>query len=468
MNASIALVGRPNVGKSTLFNLLIGSRAALVADQPGLTRDRIYGTASLDGRDCIVIDTGGLTGINKGIDALISQQSLRAAEEADVIIFLVDARSGLNVEDQSIASQLRRLQKPVILALNKSEGLDRHIISAEFYALGLGDPVAISAAHGQGKDLLTEAILARLPQSEQQQTSAEEPVQRIAVAVLGRPNVGKSTLINRITGEERVITFDQPGTTRDSIDVPFERNGRHYLLIDTAGVRRRSRVNEKIEKFSVIKTIQAIEKSNVVILVIDARETITEQDVSLLGMILDSGRALVIAVNKWDGLESDQRNWVRRELERKLKFIDFARIHFISALHGSGVGNLFGSINKAFQSANIKVSTSKLNQIIEQAVVSHPPPMVRGRRIKLRYAHMAGQNPPLFIVYGNQMESVPASYRRYLANVLIKSLKLVGTPVRIEFRQGKNPFENKKKKPGAVLKKPSINDQAKRKGANQS
>jgi len=441
----IALVGRPNVGKSTLFNQLTRTRDALVADQPGLTRDRIYGEAMFDDLPCMVIDTGGLTDEKEGIDALISQQSLRAAAEADVIVFIVDGREGLNVEDQTIANQLRKMEKPVILVVNKSEGLLRDVVISEFFALGLGEPFPISAAHGQGKDELIETVLELLP--DDLNHSDEQEVDRgIAVTILGRPNVGKSTLINRIVGEERVIAYDLPGTTRDSIDVPFERNGKKYTLIDTAGVRRRARVNEMIEKFSVIKTIRAIDNANVVVLVIDAQETVTDQDASLLGMVLDSGRALVIAVNKWDGLEADQREWVKRELERKLRFIDFAKIHFISALHGSGVGNLFTSINKAYNSANIQVGTSKLNRILDQAITDHPPPLVKSRRIKLRFIHMAGQNPPRFVIYGNQVKSIPVSYRRYLENTFRKALKLVGTPIKFEFRQGENPFSGKKNK----------------------
>ncbi|MFK8068308.1 MAG: ribosome biogenesis GTPase Der [Gammaproteobacteria bacterium] len=451
MKPYIALVGRPNVGKSTLFNQLTGTRDALVANQPGLTRDRIYGEVMFDETACIVIDTGGLTEEKEGIDALISQQSIRAAAEADVIVFIVDGREGLNVEDQRIGNHLRKLQKPVLLAVNKSEGLIRDVVIAEFFALGLGEPFPISAAHGQGKGELIESVLALL--SDDFVSDLEDEADRgIAVTILGRPNVGKSTLINRIVGEERVIAFDQPGTTRDSIDVPFERNGKKYTLIDTAGVRRRARVNEMIEKFSVIKTIRAIDNANVVVLVIDAQETVTDQDATLLGMVLDSGRALVIAVNKWDGLESDQRDWVKRELERKLRFIDFAKIHFISALHGTGVGNLFGSINKAYNSANIEVGTSKLNRILEQAITDHQPPIVRNHRIKLRFAHMSGQNPPRFVIHGNQVKSVPASYRRYLENAFRKSLKLVGTPIKIEFRQGDNPFQGQKNKMAERIK----------------
>ncbi len=451
MKPYIALVGRPNVGKSTLFNQLTRTRDALVANQPGLTRDRIYGEAMFDELPCIIIDTGGLTDEKEGIDALISQQSVRAAEEADVIVFIVDGREGLNVEDQRIANQLRKMEKPVILVVNKSEGLIRDIVIAEFFALGLGEPFPISAAHGQGKGELIESVLKLLP--EEFKTDEEEKVDRgIAVTILGRPNVGKSTLINRIVGEDRVIAYDQPGTTRDSIDVPFERNGKKYTLIDTAGVRRRARVNEMIEKFSVIKTIRAIDNANVVVLVIDAQETVTDQDASLLGMVLDSGRALVIAVNKWDGLETDQRDWVKRELERKLRFIDYAKIHFISALHGSGVGNLFTSINKAYNSANIQVGTTKLNRILEQIITDHPPPLVKSRRIKLRFAHMSGQNPPRFVIHGNQVKSVPASYRRYLENAFRKALKLVGTPIKIEFRQGDNPFEGQKNKMAERIK----------------
>ena len=451
MKPYIALVGRPNVGKSTLFNQLTRTRDALVANQPGLTRDRIYGEAMFDELPCIIIDTGGLTDEKEGIDALISQQSVRAAEEADIIVFIVDGREGLNVEDQRIANQLRKMEKPVILVVNKSEGLIRDIVIAEFFALGLGEPFPISAAHGQGKSELIETVLKILP--EEFKTDEEEKVDRgIAVTILGRPNVGKSTLINRIVGEDRVIAYDQPGTTRDSIDVPFERNGKKYTLIDTAGVRRRARVKEMIEKFSIIKTIRAIDNANVVVLVIDAQETVTDQDASLLGMVLDSGRALVIAVNKWDGLETDQRDWVKRELERKLRFIDYAKIHFISALHGSGVGNLFTSINKAYNSANIQVGTTKLNRILEQIITDHPPPLVKSRRIKLRFAHMSGQNPPRFVIHGNQVKSVPASYRRYLENAFRKALKLVGTPIKIEFRQGDNPFEGQKNKMAERIK----------------
>lgn len=446
MKPYIALVGRPNVGKSTLFNQLTRTRDALVANQPGLTRDRIYGEVVFEDTACILVDTGGLTDEKEGIDALISQQSIRAAEEADVIVFIVDGREGLNVEDKTIANQLRKLEKPVVLVVNKAEGLVRDMVISEFYALGLGDPFPISAAHGQGKGELIETVLALLPEEFKTGEVAEKTDRGIAVTILGRPNVGKSTLINRIVGEDRVIAYDMPGTTRDSIDVPFEREGKKYTLIDTAGVRRRARVNEMIEKFSVIKTIRAIDNANVVVLVIDAQETVTDQDASLLGMILDSGRALVIAVNKWDGLENDQREWVKRELERKLRFIDYAKIHFISALHGSGVGNLFGSINKAYNSANIEIGTSKLNRILDQVIADHPPPLVKSRRIKLRFAHMSGQNPPRFVIHGNQVKSVPASYRRYLENAFRKALKLVGTPIKIEFRQGDNPFEGQKNK----------------------
>ncbi len=451
MKPYIALVGRPNVGKSTLFNQLTRTRDALVANQPGLTRDRIYGEAMFDELPCIIIDTGGLTDEKEGIDALISQQSLRAAEEADVIVFLVDGREGLNVEDKTITNQLRKMEKPVILVVNKTEGLIRDVVISEFFALGLGEPFPISAAHGQGKGELIETVLKILP--EEFKMDEEDKVDRgIAVTILGRPNVGKSTLINRIVGEDRVIAYDLPGTTRDSIDVPFERNGKIYTLIDTAGVRRRARVNEMIEKFSVIKTIRAIDNANVVVLVIDAQETVTDQDASLLGMVLDSGRALVIAVNKWDGLEIDQRDWVKRELERKLRFIDFAKIHFISALHGSGVGNLFTSINKAYNSANIQIGTTKLNRILEQIITDHPPPLVKSRRIKLRFAHMAGQNPPRIVIHGNQVKSVPTAYRRYLENSFRKTLKLVGTPIKIEFRQGDNPFEGQKNKMAERIK----------------
>jgi len=440
MKPVFAILGRPNVGKSTLFNRLTRSRDAIVADQPGLTRDRQYGHALIGEREVMVIDTGGLAD-DDDISGLISQQAMQAALEADVCLFLVDGRKGLNAADEAIAIRLRQLGKPIQILVNKSEGLDEDAVSAEFHALGLGMPRAISATHGQGVFDALEPLLADLPADE---APEDEQRQGIRICVLGRPNVGKSTLVNRMLGEERVLTFDQAGTTRDSIEIPFQREGGDYVLIDTAGVRRRGRIGEAVEKFSVIKTLQALDSAHVAILVIDASEGVTDQDAGLLGMALDSGRGLVIAVNKWDGLDNYQRERVRSDLERKLRFIDFARIHFISALHGSGVGKLFGSIHRAHRSAFVEVNTARLTQILEDAVSAHPPSMVRGRRIKLRYAHLGGHNPPTIVIHGNQTASLPEGYRRYLAKTFRGALKLEGTPVRIETRTGKNPYAGRR------------------------
>ncbi|MDX1251268.1 MAG: ribosome biogenesis GTPase Der [Gammaproteobacteria bacterium] len=439
MNPVIVLVGRPNVGKSTLFNRLTHSRAALVADQPGLTRDRIYGAGKVGDRPYIVVDTGGLSGERGEMDGLMASQAQLAMEESDVILFLVDGRSGMSAADEMIAGRLRQLGKPVYLVLNKSEGLHAAIAGAEFQALGLGQPWAVSAAHGDGVTRLMDAVLATLPAVKE-----EEAEPGIKVAVVGRPNVGKSTLVNRILGEERVLAFDQPGTTRDSIYVPYEHAGRRYTLIDTAGVRRRHKVFEAIEKFSVVKTLQAIEDAHVIVLVLDARDGVTDQDASLAGFILESGRALVMAINKWDGLDADQRAHVKREIERKLSFLNFAVRHFISALRGTGVDTLLPAVDRAYQCASQKLSTPQLTRLLADLTVQHAPPLVRGRRIKLRYAHQGGQNPPLIVIHGNQVESVPASYRRYLTNAFRATLKLEGTPLRIEFKGSENPYREKK------------------------
>jgi len=436
MKPVLAILGRPNVGKSTLFNRLTRSRDAIVANQAGLTRDRKYGHARIEDREIIVIDTGGLAD-DDDISSLISQQAMLAAEEADICLLLVDGRRGMNATDEAIATRLRSLGKPVQILVNKSEGLDPDTISAEFHALGLGAPRAISAAHGEGVIEALEPVLASIPCAE---GSEEDQPSGIRICVLGRPNVGKSTLVNRMLGEKRVLTFDKAGTTRDSIEIPFQREGNAYVLIDTAGVRRRGHVAEAVEKFSVIKTIQALDSAHIAILVIDAREGVTDQDASLLGMTLDSGRGLVIAVNKWDGMDTYSREQVKSELDRKLRFIDFAQIHFISALHGTGVGKLFDSIHRAHDSAFVEVNTSRLTQILEDAVTAHQPPMVRGRRIKLRYAHLGGHNPPTIVIHGNQTSSLPDSYRRYLAKGFRSALQLEGTPVRIETRTGKNPY----------------------------
>ena len=440
----IALVGRPNVGKSTLFNRLTRSRDALVADQPGLTRDRKYGTGRLGDQPYVVVDTGGISGDQVGIDMLMQQQVRQAIGEADHILFLLDAREGCTGGDETIAQELRRTGKPVTLAVNKSEGLDESLAGSDFYRLGFGEPQLIAAAHGRGVRNLIDSVLEQLPVSEESALAPEE--RGIQIAVVGRPNVGKSTLVNRLLGEERVVAFDQPGTTRDSIFIPFVRNDRHYTLIDTAGVRRRARIKEAIEKFSIIKTLQAIEAANVVLMVLDARQGVGEQDATLAGHVLESGRALILVVNKWDGLEQEQREWIKSEIERKLPFLGFARHHFISALHGSGVGDLFDMVEGVYASAMRDLSTPDLTRLLEAITQEHQPPLVHGRRIKLRYAHQGGKNPPIIIIHGNQTDQVPDSYKRYLVSRFRKALALKGTPIRIEFRSGENPFEGRKNK----------------------
>ncbi len=438
----IALVGRPNVGKSTLFNRLTRSRDALVADQPGLTRDRKYGTGKLGSQPYVVVDTGGISGDQVGIDVLMEQQVRQAIGEADHILFLLDAREGCTGGDEIIAQELRRTGKPVTLTVNKSEGLDEVAAATDFYRLGLGEPSLIAAAHGRGVKSLIESVLQQLPPAE----SGEPEDPGIQIAVVGRPNVGKSTLVNRLLGEERVVAFDQPGTTRDSIFIPFERNDRRYTLIDTAGVRRRARIKEAIEKFSIIKTLQAIEQANVVLMVLDAQQGVGEQDATLAGHVLESGRALILVVNKWDGLDQDQREWVKAEIERKLPFLNFARHHFISALHGSGVGDLFAMVESVYASAMRDLATPELTRLLEEITQEHQPPLVHGRRIKLRYAHQGGKNPPIIVIHGNQTSQVPDGYRRYLVSRFRKALNLKGTPIRVEFRSGDNPYEGKKNK----------------------
>lgn len=459
----VALVGRPNVGKSTLFNRLTRSRDALVADYPGLTRDRQYGQAEVEEHPFIVIDTGGIHGDEEGIDALMAEQSLMAIDEADAVLFMVDARAGLTSADQSIAAYLRKQDKKVFLAANKVDGIDADSAVAEFYSLALGDTVhQIAAAHGRGvTQLLTLALsphIEALTQSaddaeqsdeviseEDEIIDAPEENDKIKLAIIGKPNVGKSTLTNRILGEERVVVYDMPGTTRDSVYIPMERNGREYTLIDTAGIRRRKNVTDVVEKYSVIKTLRAIEDANVCLLIIDAREGISDQDLSLLGFILEAGRSLVLAVNKWDGLDESVKDRVKTELDRRLGFIDFARIHFISALHGTGVGHLYDSVEEAFVSATKRISTSMVTKILDMAVFDHQPPVHQGRRIKLKYAHAGGYNPPIIVIHGNMAKQLPASYKRYLMNYYRKSLKIMGTPIRIEFRETSNPFAGKKK-----------------------
>lgn len=439
MLSVIALVGRPNIGKSTLFNYLTRSRDALVADYPGLTRDRQYGRVKRGNSQCLVVDTGGIAdAVDGGINIFAEKQVQIALDEADVILFLVDAHEGLNASDEAIAVQLRKLGKSIVLVANKVDGLNSDIAGTEFYALGLGDPVNIAAIHGRNVGALLSRIDHLLPA---QIESIAEQDQSIDIAVVGRPNVGKSTLVNRLLGEERVVVFDQPGTTRDSVFIPFERDGKMFTLIDTAGMRRRSRVSEAIEKFSIIKSMQAIERANVVIYLIDASEGITDQDASLLGLVLEAGRSLVIGLNKWDGLDKNQRNLVRKQIETKLPFLDFAEKHPISALHGSGVGKLFDAIHIIYDAAMLNMSTPQLTSVLQDALVAHQPPLVKARRIKLKYAHQGGHNPPIVVIHGNQTDALPVSYKRFLMNFFRQRLKLAGTPVRIQFKSSDNPFK---------------------------
>ncbi len=440
----VALIGRPNVGKSTLFNRLTRSRDALVADYPGLTRDRQYGFGKLGPVPYLVIDTGGVAGGEVGIDERMVEQSVRALGEADVAIVLVDGREGLTAADEHVAELARRHADSVWLAVNKAEGLDADIVNSEFHGLGLGPPVAISAAHGDRIAALMDAVLE--PYSEQEVGTPPEAGGELRIAVVGRPNVGKSTLINRLLGEERLVVYDQPGTTRDSVAVPFERDGHEYLLIDTAGIRRRARVHEAIEKFSIVKALQAIEQAQVVIAVLDAREGVTEQDVSLIGLVVERGRALVVAVNKWDGLAPDARRKVQDDLERRLPFLDFAERFHISALHGTAVGDLLPAARRAFAAATRDMATTALTGELEAAVNAHPPPLVRGRRIRLRYAHQGGRNPPVIVIHGNQTERLPEAYRRYLVNRFRKAFRLKGTPVRLSFKTSDNPYKGRRNK----------------------
>lgn len=441
----IALVGRPNVGKSTLFNYLTRSREALVADYPGLTRDRQYGRVKHGARPCLVVDTGGIADDAEGIESFSRKQVQIALEEADVVCFMVDAREGLSASDKVIAEDLRKLAKPIILVTNKVDGIDANLAANDFYSLALGEPVQIAASHGRGVPELLERVNQLLPT----ETDVVEDDSRrgIGIAVVGRPNVGKSTLVNRLLGEERVIVYDEPGTTRDSIYIPFERNGKQFTLIDTAGMRRRSKVSETIEKFSVIKSLQAIEKSHVVIYLIDASEGITDQDAHLLGLVLEAGRALIIGLNKWDGLTIAQKDTIKRQLDVKLSFLEFAEKHPISALHGSGVGKLFDMVHKLYESAMIDMSTPTLTRIIKEATDAHQPPLVNGRRIKLKYAHQGGRNPPIIVIHGVQTDALPTSYKRYLTNYFRDKLNLSGTPIRLEFKSPVNPFHGQKTKP---------------------
>jgi len=451
MIPTIVLVGRPNVGKSTLFNRLTKSRDALVADFPGLTRDRHYGRGLGASQPYLVVDTGGFEpNTDDGILKEMAKQTLQAIDEADAVIFLVDGRQGATPQDMDIANRLRKCKCPVLLAVNKTEGMQKAIVSADFHELGLGYPLSISSAHGEGvRDIIEEAL-------ENFKVEVEAPTTDYTgdkipkVAIVGRPNVGKSTLVNALLGEERVIAFDEPGTTRDSIHIDLEKNGKHYTLIDTAGVRKRGRVFEAIEKFSVIKTIQAIEDANVVILVVDAQEGITEQDAHVAAYILDAGRALVVAINKWDGLKEDERDWVKREIDRKLMFLDFAEFHYISALRKKGLPELFKSVDIAYKAAFAKLATPQLTRVLIDALQQHQPPISKGIRPKLRYAHQGGSNPPIVVIHGSHVDGVKDAYTRFLEKTFRRTFQLSGTPLRVQYKQGSNPFaeDEDKRKPG--------------------
>lgn len=449
MLPAIALVGRPNVGKSTLFNRLTRSRDALVADYPGLTRDRKYGFGRIGPTPYIVIDTGGVAGGEAGVSERTAEQSLRALKESDAVIVMVDGRSGPTAADEHVAELARKHAKKTWLAVNKAEGLDVDVACAEFHALGLGEPVAISSTHGDRVSALMDEVLAPfagLADDTQGQESEPDIDRPLRVAVIGRPNVGKSTLINRLIGEDRLVVYDQPGTTRDTVSVPFERDGRHYELVDTAGVRRRSKVHEAVEKFSIVKALQAMEQAQVVIAMLDAREGVTEQDVSLMGLAVERGRALIVVTNKWDGLDQEQKRHIRDELDRRLPFLDFAERLTISALHGTGVGDVLPAADRAYEAATRDLSTNDLSRELEDAVTEHAPPMVHGRRIRLRYAHQGGRNPPVIVIHGNQTDKIPDAYRRYLVNRFRKAFRLEGTPVRISFKTGDNPYKGRRNK----------------------
>ncbi len=447
MTFSIALVGRPNVGKSTLFNRLTRRRDALVADVPGLTRDRRYGRAEIEGHPCVLIDTGGLFG--EGVlTAALESQTFQAVAEAQLVLLLLDARDGITSSDHEIVQALRSRNANIVGVLNKIDGLDAEIAAAEFAELGLGDLALLSAAHGKGIGQLRERIAEHAAAAPEGEPVEEEPLDGGAVrlAVIGRPNVGKSTLINRLLGEERQVVADLPGTTMDAIDIPFERDGEAYVLIDTAGVRRKGRVEGVAEKFSVVKALQAMERAHVVILVLDAREGIVDQDLHVLKYAMDAGCGVVIAVNKWDGLSAEERQSVKTSLERRLEFVPWVELQTISALHGTGVGHLWKLVNRVFAAGNFDVSTSLLTRLLENITHAHPPPAVRGRHIKLKVAHKQGDHPPTIVVHGNQVESLPASYVKYLENSFREALDLVGNPVRVMFRSPDNPYAGRRNK----------------------
>ena len=441
MKPTLVIVGRPNVGKSTLFNRLTRTRDALVADVPGLTRDRHYGAGRMGDRAYLVVDTGGLEPEGQGVFVEMAKQARTAIAEADAVLLVTDAREGLTAQDRAIGEELRRMGRRVFVAVNKTEGMNPDLAAAEFHELGLGAPRAISAEHGQGVRNLVDAALADFPVEEEPDGESDKAAR---IAVVGRPNAGKSTLVNALVGEERVVTFDQPGTTRDAIDVELAIGGRRYILVDTAGLRRRGRVFESVEKFSVVKTLQAIDRANVAVLVLDAQGQISDQDAHIAGFILERGRALVVAVNKWDDLDDYARDMTKRAIARRLKFLSFARFHYISAREGRGVAQLIESVDRAYRAAMAKLPTPKLTRALIAAVAKQAPPRAGISRPKLRYAHQGGSNPPIVVVHGTALNAVPDSYRRYLEADFRKVFRLEGTPLRIEFRSGRNPYVGKR------------------------